>query len=155
MGEFQKGRLPDPVSYFEANDVPLTGAGKWRTGPCRFHGGSDSLRVNVESGGWCCMACRVKGGDILAYAMQMDGTDFVSAARALGAYVEDGYRHRGSTEPATISARDAIELAAFELQVAMMVIADIIRGIIPSPDDWQRFILVASRIEWLAQEFRS
>lgn len=27
------------------------------------------MRINVESGGWICMACNARGGDVVAYRM--------------------------------------------------------------------------------------
>ena len=155
MGEFIKDRLPDPQSYFESEDVHLVGPGQWKTGPCHFHGGSDSMRVNVKSGAWRCMACTLHGGDVLAHYMQRHGLDFVAAARQLGAYVEDGKPHRGQTKPATIPARDAMELAATGLRVAVLVISDIRAGVIPSEQDWQSFIERAGQIEQLAMEYRT
>jgi hypothetical protein len=153
MGEFLRDRLPDPVSYFEGEDVRLVGPGQWRTGPCHFHGGSDSLRVNIKSGGWCCMACGAKGGDVLAYQIQMHGMDFVEAARALGAYVDDGKRYRSKTTVTTLLARDAMQLVALELGVILVVIADIRAGVIPNDADWQRFLAGAGRVDALVREF--
>lgn len=155
MGEFLRDRLPDPGAYFESEGLTLTGPGKWKTTRCDFHGGSDSMRVNVESGAWRCMNCGVKGGDVLAYAMQRHFEGFVEAARALGAYIEDGKPHRGPSQPATLSARDAMQLAARELLLALLVISDIRSGLIPSDGDWQRFTLSASRLEALAEEYRA
>ena len=88
-------RLPDPASYFESQGLKLTGprSAKWKTTECAFHGGSDSMRVNVHSGGWVCMACGAKGGDVLAYQMAAHGLEFVDAAKALGAWVDDGRPH--------------------------------------------------------------
>ena len=153
MGEFIKDRLPHAQSYFESEDVQLVGPGQWKTGPCRFHGGSDSLRVNTQSGGWVCMACDEHGGDVLAYHMQMHGMEFVESARALGAYVDDGKHYSGKTTPTPLSARDAIQLAAREMRVVFVVVADVRAGVIPSDADWQRFIEGARRVEVLAQEF--
>lgn len=155
MGEYNRDRLPEPISYFEAEGVHLVGPGRWKTGPCDFHGGSDSLRVNTESGGWCCMACDAKGGDVLAFHMQRHGLEFVEAARALGAYQDDGKRYTGPVKPATLSARDAMQLASFELLVALVVIHDIREGVIPNDDDWHRFIESSRRVETLAQEYRA
>ena len=155
MGEFIKDRLPDPQSYFESEDVHLVGPGQWKTGPCHFHGGSDSMRVNVRTGGWVCMNCMAKGQDVLAFHMQRHGLDFVAAARQLGAYVEDGKPHRGQKTPATISARDAMEVAATGLRVAVLVMSDIRAGVIPSDQDWQSFIKRAGEIEQLAMEYRT
>ena len=153
MGEFMRDRLPDPVSFFEAEGLTLTGPGKWKTTRCDFHDGSDSMRVNSESGAWRCMNCGAKGGDVLAYAMQRHFEGFIEAARKLGAYVEDGKPHRGPTQAATLPARDAMQLAASELLVALLVIADIKTGLIPSAADWQRFIVSASRLQALAEEY--
>ena len=152
MGEFIKDRLPDSQSYFESEDVHLVGPGRWKTGPCRFHGGSDSLRVNTQSGGWVCMACDVKGGDVLAYQMQMHNMEFVEAATALGAYADDGKRYSGRTTAATLSARETVELAIHELQRIFIVISDVRSGLIPNDADWQRFIDGARRIEALMTE---
>lgn len=153
MGEFIRSRLPDPLEYFDLEGVSLTGPGLWKTGPCHFHGGSDSLRVNVRSGGWCCMNCGVKGGDVVAYAMQRHGMDFMAAARTLGAYIEDGKQHRGTTKARTLSAREAMQLVAFELGVAAVFIANLRAGVIPSESDWQRFAKSAGRVITLAQEY--
>ena len=155
MGEFIRDRLPDPQSYFESEDVHLVGLGQWKTGPCHFHGGSDSMRVNVRSGAWRCMACTLHGGDVSAHHMQRHGLDFVAAARQLGAYVEDGKPYRGQTKPATIPARDAMELAATGLREAVLVISDIRAGVIPSDQDWQLFLERAGQIEQLAMEYRT
>jgi hypothetical protein len=51
MGEYLRDNLPDPIAYFEGEGLKLDGRGKWRTTECRFHGGSDSMRVNTASGG--------------------------------------------------------------------------------------------------------
>ena len=153
MGEFVKERLPAPIDYFDLEGVQLKGPGKWKTGPCHFHGGSDSMRVNVQSGGWCCMNCGTKGGDVLAYTMQRHGLGFVEAARALGAYIDDNKPHRGPAKATTLSARDAMQLVAFELNVPVVVIADIRSGVIPCDADWQRFLTSAGRIITLAQEY--
>ena len=90
---FNRDNLPDTTAYFENAGLALKGPGKWKTTRCEFHGGSDSLRVNTESGGWICMACDAKGGDVLAYEMQSTGTEFVQAAKALGVWVDDDKPH--------------------------------------------------------------
>jgi hypothetical protein len=153
MGEFIKDRLPDAVSYFESEDVPLKGRGLWRTGPCLIHGGSDSLKVNTASGGWICMSCGAKGGDVLSHLMQSRGIGFVEAARQLGAY-DEGKPSTTPHRPATLPARDAMQLAAAELTLALVVIGGFRIGVIPTEDDWARFTVCASRVEFLAREFR-
>ena len=90
MIDFNRDLLPDPLTYFEKQGLQLHGRTKWRTGCCVFHGGSDSMRFNTETGGYVCMAgCGAKGGDVLAYHMQAHGLSFVDAARELGALLGD------------------------------------------------------------------
>ena len=153
MGEFIRERLPDAISFFEGECLPLKGPGKWRTAHCQFHGGSDSMRVNTESGSWVCMACGEKGGDVLAFAMRAHDLGFVAAARMLGAYVDDRKPHRGTVQATTLSARDAMAVVAFEIVVLMIVIADIRNGLIPTDADWQRFVEGAGRIQTLVAEY--
>ena len=47
---FDRRNLPDAVGYYESEGLKLTGRGKWRTTECKFHGGSDSMRINTDSG---------------------------------------------------------------------------------------------------------
>lgn len=101
------------------------------------------------------MSCGAKGGDVLAYHMQRHDLQFVDAARVLGAYVGDASPGMVRAKPATLPARDAMQLAAFELQLAMVVISDIKAGVIPSEGDWQRFLICAGRVGALAAEYRS
>lgn len=91
MGEFLRDQLPDPAAYFAGEGLVLTGprSAKWKTTRCDFHGGSDSMRVNTVTGGWVCMACNAKGGDVLAYHMAAHGQDFITAAKELDAWQED------------------------------------------------------------------
>ena len=153
MGEFVRERLPVPISYFESEGLTLIGPGKWKTTACEFHDGSDSMRVNTESGGWMCMACFEKGRDVLAYARRKHGLDFVEAARMLGAYLDDDRPHRGPMQATALSARDAMAITAIELYVITLVIADIRKGVIPSDADWERFLDGAGRIIRLESEF--
>lgn len=155
MGRFIREQLPDPLAYFDGEGVPLKGSGTWRTGPCHFHGGSDCFRVNVKSGGFKCMNCEVKGGDVLAYAMQRHGLEFVEAALSLGAYVDDGRPHQGQDRPTTLSARAAMECAAEDLRTAVLVMSGVKAGKVPSDDDWQAFIGCVRRVSLLAEEYRA
>ncbi len=151
---FSRDALPDAQTYFEQRGYVLIGQGRWRTTRCCFHGGSDSMRVNLQSGGWCCMACGVKGGDVLAFHMQHNGMDFVQAARDLGAWSGDRAPVRPRA-PAGLSDRDALELAAFELRLAMIVLSDARRGVLPAEPEWQRFLKAVARVERLAQGVRA
>ena len=152
MGEFVKSRLPDAIGYYESAGLSLVGRGSWRTTRCDFHGGSDSLRVNVDSGAWVCMACGTKGGDVLVYHMQSHGLEFIEAARALGAYVFDGKAHRGSERPTTLSARAALGVVAFESLVIATAAGNIAQGVVLSDRDRTRVMQAAGRIGFIAQE---
>lgn len=90
MGEFQKQLLPAAPEYIEQQGLKVVGRGKWVTTECRIHGGSDSMRWNLHSGGWVCMACGAKGGDVLAHHMAWCGLSFLDAAKELGAWIEGG-----------------------------------------------------------------
>jgi len=153
MGAYMRERLPDAVSFFEAEGVQLKGPGKWRSGPCLFHGSRATLRVNTSSGAWVCMSCGEKGGDVLAYAMKRHGLDFIQAAQGLGCWVEDGKPYTGPPKPATLPSRDALQLAAHELRISLVVIGDVQRGIKPSDTDWRRLIEAARRIDLLAKDY--
>ena len=72
---FDRNQLPDALTYFENRGLTLKGppSAKWKSTACNFHGGSDSMRVNMASGAWVCMSCDAKGGDVLSYEMQASG----------------------------------------------------------------------------------
>lgn len=150
---FERDRLPDPVSYCENEGLRLKGRGKWRTAPCTFHGGSDSLRLNTTTGAWVCMAgCGARGGDVLAYHMAAHGLSFVDAAKALGAWVEDG-RPEQRRRPTPISARDAIGLIAAEANLAAIAAANVAHGVALTQVDLHRVLLASGRIARIAEMF--
>jgi DNA primase len=84
---FNRALLPTPADYFKAQGLKLVGGGEWKTALCPFHADTrPSLRVRLDSGGFCCMACGARGGDVLAFHRLKTGLNFVEAARALGAW---------------------------------------------------------------------
>lgn len=103
---FDRALLPEPVEYFERQGLRLVGVGKWRTAACQFHGGSDSLRINTDTGGWCCMACGAKGGDVLGYHQQVHGLEFLAAARELGALRDEESPFEGASRGMPAQARE-------------------------------------------------
>lgn len=143
---FDRTQLPDPLSYFEHAGLVLKGSGKWKTTECRFHGGSDSMRINTTSGAWVCMACGVKGGDVLAYEMQAMGTEFVRAAQELGAWVDDG-RPPPTTKPAALQPRAALSVLAFESIFTAVCAGNLAQGIQLTEDERMRLMLAAGRIQ--------
>lgn len=148
-----RDRLPDPASYFEGEGLRLTGRGTWRSAACPFHGGSDSLRVNTVTGAWVCMSCHAKGGDVLAFAMQRGGLDFVPAAKALGAWVDDG--KPAPARPRAFSAAAALAVLHADLHVCAVVVSDARRGELPTDDDWREFLAAAGRVITIAEGVRA
>ena len=154
MGEFRRDALPDPRSYFEGQGLKLKGRGPWRTTRCAFHESRDSMRVNIETGAFVCMAaCGARGGDVLAYEMAANGRDFVSAAKALGAYVDDHAPHRGPSRPTPLSARAALEVLRAETELAAVAAANLAAGVALSDSDRSRLGTAAARIATIAEVF--
>ena len=152
-GGFDRRALPDPVGYYEAEGLKLTGRGKWRTTECKFHGGSDSMRINTESGAFVCMAgCGARGGDVLSYHMAQHGLEFVEAAKALGAWVDDGrpaQRHR----PTPLTPRQALEVLAYEANLTAHEAARMANGAFLTPEERRRLLTAAGRIARLVEVF--
>ena len=149
---FDRTKLPQPSEYFEGLGLAIHGPrnAKWRATECQIHGGSDSLRFNTESGGWLCMACGAKGGDVLAHHIQVTGSDFVTAAKALGAWMDDG-KPAPSQKPSPLSYRQALALLAFEIAVAAMVATDVVNGRLISDEDALRIRQAAERITFVQE----
>lgn len=154
MGAFNRLLVPGWDEYADRMGMALVGRGKWVNVRCDFHDdGAPSLRANRETGGWVCMACGVRGGDTLAHYMQLHGCDFVQAARELGAWTNDAQYSDAVHRPATLAPRDALQVAAQQLRVAVIVIGAARRGLAPNDRDWQQFLEAAGRVDWLAAEY--
>jgi hypothetical protein len=153
---FDRDRLPDPVAYYEGEGLQLTGPrnAKWKTSECRFHGGSDSMRINMATGAWVCMACDVKGGDVLAHHMQMHGLEFTDAAKAMGAWVEDGKPHRPQ-KPAALPPRAALEVLGFEATLVAVAAGNVAHGRALNDADRARLLICAGRINRIVEDFAS
>ena len=151
---FDRAHLPDPTTYFENQGLILKGprSAKWKTTTCNFHGGSDSLRVNVASGAWVCMSCGEKGGDVLAYEMKDSGKEFVDAAKALGCWIDDG-RQPVATKPTPLSPRLALSVMAFESTLAAVAAGNVANGVALTDADRARLMVAANRINRLVEAF--
>ena len=151
---FDRNLLPDPTAYFEEQGLKLTGPrkAKWKTTECRFHAGSDSMRVNTSSGAWVCMSCGVKGGDVLAYELAATGADFVDAAKAIGAWVDDGRPHTPQ-KPTPLSPRAALSAMAFEATLTAIAAGNIAKGVVLTDADRARLMTAAGRINLLTEAF--
>ena len=152
---FAREQLPDTVSYFEGEGLKLSGprSSKWRTTRCDFHGGTDSMRVNIASGGWCCMACGEKGGDVLAFHMVAHGMDFIDAAKALGAWVDDGRPHQHH-KPKPLPAGDALHLLAHESMLIAVAAGNVANGVPLTPADLSRVLQAAGRINQIKDSYQ-
>ena len=154
MGEFRKDQLPDPLAYYrDLAALKLTGHGSWVTTQCQMHGGSDSMRINVRSGAFVCMAgCGAHGGDVLAYHMAAHGLDFISAAKALGAWVDDAKPNRPQ-RPKPLPATDAIRVLAFESNLTAIAAGNLAHGVALTDRDRVRLLVAARRISHISGAF--
>ena len=125
---FNREALPDPLGYYEAQGLTFRERrGRWRTTRCDFHGGSDSLRVNTSTGAFVCMSCNARGGDVLSFHMAHEGLTFIEAAKALGAWVEDGKPHH-HRRPKALPAHEALELIEREASLVALEAARLANG---------------------------
>ncbi len=153
---FERDRLPDPVSYYEAQGLKLTGprSSKWRTTECKFHGGRDSMRVNVATGAFRCMNCGARGGDVLAYHIAESGLEFVESTKALGAWVEDGKPTRPQ-KPTALPPRAALEVLGFEATLVAVAAGNLAKGLVLTDTDRNRLMICAGRINRIVGDFAS
>lgn len=151
---FDRNLLPEATAYFEAQGLKLSGPSraKWKTTECRFHSGSDSMRVNTATGAWVCMSCGEKGGDVLAYEIASTGAEFVQAAKAIGAWVEDGRPHRPQ-KPTTLPPRAALEVIGYECNLVAVAAGNIACGVTLTNIDLDRLMVAAGRINRIVGEF--
>ncbi len=151
---YDRTRLPEPASYYEGKGLTLKGprSAKWKTTRCEFHGGSDSMRVNVETGAYRCMNCGEGGGDVLAHHMAAHGLEFVDAAKALGAWADGGKPHKPQ-KPTSLPPRAALEVLGFEATLVAVAAGNLAQGLKLSDDDRKRLMVCAGRINRIAGEF--
>ena len=150
---FDRRNLPEPVGYYEAAGLVFRERkGKWRTTRCEFHGGSDSMRINTDSGAFACMACGASGGDVLSYEMQATGAEFIDAAKALGCWVDDG-QPAVQHKPTPLSPRAALQAIAFEVTLVAIEASRIASGIVPSEADKARVLAASNRITRIVEVF--
>jgi len=150
---FDRERLPDPQTYFEAAGLTLQGVGKWRSTACTFHGGTRSMRVNLESGAWVCMSCGQKGGDVLAFEMQSTGADFVEACKSIGAWVDDG-RTPAPAKPTPLPPRAALEALSFEAELVAIAAGNLAHGVQLTTNDTARILEAGNRIIKITEAYK-
>jgi len=84
---FNRSLLPSPQEFWAAHGVNLQSKKGWILAKCIFHEDTrPSMSVEATSGAFFCHSCGVKGGDVLAAHRLLTGCDFVTAAKALGAW---------------------------------------------------------------------
>jgi DNA primase len=89
--QFTPETLPSPAEYYATIGLKLNGSGKWKSALCPFHEDTKpSLRINIDFGGFKCMACNEHGGDILSFHMKKYGMSFKNACKSLGAWGNHG-----------------------------------------------------------------
>lgn len=152
---FHRELMPAPLDFYQDQGLTLVGKGKWRTTSCTFHGGSDSLRINVASGGYLCMACGAKGGDIVAYLMAANDLDFVSAAQQLGAWVDDpnGSPATDTSQPRRMPASDALGVIAVECTLIVIAAGNIAHGVKLPAADLTRVMEASNRVTRIQELF--
>lgn len=142
---FDRTRLPDPQTYYEAQGLKLGKGKKWVTTACAFHQGSDSMRINLHNGAFACMAaCGARGGDVLAYHMAANGLEFIEAAKDLGAWVDDG--KPAPSTPAPFSPRQALEALNIEVNLIAIAAGNMAHGVPLSDSDRSRLLQAAGRV---------
>jgi hypothetical protein len=155
MGKFIRENLPDPASYFENRGQVIhnTRGKRFRTN-CAIHGGDGiTLSVLREEGGFFCFSCQAKGGDVVSYEMQAEGSDFVTAAKALGVWVDDG-RAPVQQKPSPLTPRQALSVLAFESTLTAVAAGNISNGVHLSEVDLTRLLTAARRINLIAEAFQ-
>ncbi len=150
---FDRERLPDPCSYYELLGLVFRERrGAWRTTRCEFHGGKDSMRINMHNGAFVCMAgCGARGGDVLAYEMARTGSDFITAARALGAWIDGGAAPPRARPPAPFTARQALQVLADEALLVAVAVSNAANGVALSDTDRARLLQATARILRIAE----
>ena len=151
---FDRHLQPDTTAYFENQGLKLIGPrkAKWKTTECNFHNGRDSMRVNTVTGAWVCMSCGKKGGDVLAYEIAVTSADFVTAAKAIGAWVDDDRPHTPQ-KPTSISPRAALSAVALEATLIAVAAGNVASGVLLTEVDRARVMVAAGRINRITEVF--
>ena len=99
------------------------------------------------------MSCGLKGGDILAFHMQRYELDFIQAVKALNCWVDDG-RPNKQSKPASLSARQALQVLELESKVIYMAASDVSKGLKLNEADLKRLALAVGRVGKVYEEFQ-
>jgi hypothetical protein len=111
------------------------------------------MRINTSTGAWVCMSCGVKGGDVLSFHMLAHDLEFVSAAKAIGAWADDG-KPEPRRRPSPLPPRAALEVLRFEATLAAVAAGNIAHGFTLTDADRLRLLTAAHRINRLAEAYQ-
>lgn len=111
------------------------------------------MRVNTATGAWVCMSCGQKGGDVLAYEIATTGAEFVAAAKAIGAWIDDDKPH-APQRAAPLPPRAALSVLAFETMLTAVAAGNIAHGVNLTEQDRARLLKAAGRINRLAEAYQ-
>ena len=84
--------------------------------------------------------------------MASNGQDFVTAAKQLGAWVDDGTPHKPQ-KPTPLTPRQALEVMAVESNLVAIAASNLAYGMALNPADLARLITAAKRIARLVEVF--
>lgn len=130
MGKFIREKLPDPLTFYQDRGLVLQPGKEWRSTSCEFHNSRETMRVNMKSGAFICMAqCGAKGGSVVDYYMAINGVDFYTAAKALGAVEVDGKPYIGPKRPSRIPALELLKLASTDLYKCSLVVSALLHAL--------------------------
>ncbi len=99
------------------------------------------------------MACDAKGGNVLAYHMQLHGLEFVEAAKQLGAWVDDG-RPAQHYKPTPLPPRAALQVLSFEATLAAVAAGNVAHGVKLTEQDRFRLLTAAGRINRIVEAYQ-
>ena len=84
---FNRAKLPSPELFWASHGIIIKSQQEWIMAKCIFHDDHHpSLGIKTETGGFFCHACGAKGRDVLSAYRLLTGCDFITAAKALGAW---------------------------------------------------------------------
>lgn len=96
--------------------------------------------------------CGARGGDIVAYHQAINSMNFIEAAKALGAWIDDS-RGTQPVRPTPLSARDALSVLAAETNLVAVAASNMAHGVALSQLDLARMLAAAGRITKIAGYF--
>jgi len=145
--------LPSAEEYFKARGHKVTNHGKGFRTNCGIHNGTGQNLSVRDDGAFYCFKCGAKGGDLISYEMLLTGADFVTSAKSLGAWIEDGNTNHHH-KPTPITAQQALDILQMESLIVAIALTDYSNGQPISSIDAERLRVAAGRIWNLQRTFK-